>query len=91
MDDRDLMTRKDLDNIKTICSQRGTDLALMQQNINTMGGKVDKIEAKVDKFDEKLDKILAKKADKWVEKVIIWAGAVAGAAIITALMSLILK
>jgi cob(I)alamin adenosyltransferase len=88
-------TKEALEEIKTRCASRGTDLALMQQHQNTMGEKVDKIEAKVDKFDEKLDtlidKMSEKYASKWVESALKWAGAIAGAAIITALMRLIFK
>jgi hypothetical protein len=36
------------------------------------------------------EKAMDKKADKWVQNVIVWAGSVVGVAIIGALMSLIL-
>lgn len=37
------------------------------------------------------EKALEKKADKWVQNVIVWAGSVVGVAILGALMTLILK
>lgn len=88
-------TKEALDEIKIRCANRGTELALMRQDINTMKESMNKVESKVDKFDEKLDTILGglntKYANKWVENAILWGGMIVMAGVLTALMSLILK
>jgi len=40
---------------------------------------------------ELFEKAMEKKADKWVQQVIVWAGSIVGVAILGSLMTLILK
>lgn len=75
-----------------------TWMAKMEERNNHVDDKLDDILELVKKKDnncilhgESFQKKLDEKAGKWVEKVLIWAGAIVGGVILTALISLILK
>lgn len=54
-----------------------------------MNEKLINIEKMVVNFDQKLDQALSKKADKWVEKVLVWAGIATGTVVIGMLVRFI--
>ena len=68
-----------------------TRIALLEQSQTAMSKEISEIKKIVSGFDEKLDRALDKKANKWVERVLIWAGVTVGASILTYVVSSIIK
>lgn len=64
--------KTEINNIKALCATRGTQLALMQKNIEDTKEAVNKLDKKFDDFDKKLDtqfeRFNRQFAGKWVEK-----------------------
>lgn len=69
-------------------------LVALEINLNNMMEKLEQsiqdnkeahsaIMDSIKSFEEKLDIAIGKKADKWVEKVLIWAGMTIGAGVLT--------
>jgi hypothetical protein len=81
-------TKDRFNKINILCATRGEQIISMKDDILEVKESQKKTNQKLDEILEKLDK---KYASKWVEKVIIWAGAIIGTAVIGALMSLVLK
>lgn len=72
-----------------------TQIAVLETQMKNVIEKVDEGFSNNSKEHKELlalfEKALEKKADRWVQQVIIWAGSVVGVAILGALMTLILK
>ena len=65
-------------------------IAKLQENMTFMKQEISDIKEIVKGFDTKLDEALRKKADKWVEKVLIWAGVTCGAAILVIIVRFVI-
>lgn len=63
-------------------NQQDNKITKLETCFEFMNEKLTNIEKMVIKFDEKLDNALARKADKWVEKVLIWGGGIIGTSLI---------
>lgn len=72
-----------------------TQIAVLETQMKNVIEKVDEGFSQNSKEHKELlalfEKALDKKADKWVQNVIVWAGSIIGGAILVALMALILK
>ena len=68
-----------------------TRIALQEQQTKTIMDKLDNIIERFEKFEEKLDRALDKKADKWVETAVSWAGYTIVGAVLLALVYLVIK
>lgn len=66
-------------------------LAKLETNHTNLMEKIEEILTRFDKFEDKLDKALDKKANIWVEKVLIWLGVFIGAGILGYLGTLIIS
>ena len=66
-------------------------LSTLEANYKNMDEKIDNILSKFDKLEGKIDCALEKKAGKWVEGVIKWVGICIGAGILGYLGTLIVK
>ena len=66
-------------------------ISLQELTITNIMEKLDDILKRFDKFEEKLDSALDKKANIWVEKVLIWIGGLVATGILTYLGWLIIK
>ena len=71
-----------------------TKIAILETNITNIMEKLEEFQLDnkeqhtaimeaVNKLESKLDYAIGKKADKWVEKILIWAGMTIGAGILT--------
>lgn len=65
-------------------------LAKLETNHTNIMEKIEEILIRFDKFEDKLDRALDKKANIWVEKVLIWLGVFIGAGILGYLGTLII-
>lgn len=66
-------------------------LVKLETNHNNIMEKIEEILKRFDNFETKLDCALEKKANVWVEKVIVWLGIFIGAGVLTYFGSLIVK
>jgi len=76
-------------------SEINTEIALLKQEMKQIAKQVDEGFSTNSKEHRELvqlfENAMAKKAGKWVEKVLVWAGASIGLILIGSLMSLILN
>lgn len=63
-------------------NQQDNKITKLETCFEFMNEKLTNIEKMVYAFDAKLDQALSKKADKWVERVMIWAGITVGTVIV---------
>jgi len=66
-------------------------IAILETNHKNIMEKIEEILEKVDNLEKKLDCALDKKANIWVEKVLIWLGIIIGTGILGYIGSLIIK
>lgn len=66
-------------------------VAVLESEHQNIMEKFEELIKRFDSFEEKLDKALEKKADKWVEKLIIWLGIFIGTSLLSYLGYLIVK
>lgn len=70
------------------------EVAVINEKLDSQDKKLDSVLTMLDKHikeeESRYKEIMDKKADRWVEKVLVGAGSVIGVSIIGALMSLIL-
>lgn len=75
-------------------SELATQIAVLETQMKNIANKVDEgFKANSEEHKEMMQAFqdaIDKKAGRWVEKVLIWVGGIIGAAVLTAIMSLIL-
>lgn len=86
---------KDINILKQSCSTYEKDLAVMQEQITEIKDDIREIKENQEKYMQDMKEFMSKmaleKADKWVEKFLLWAGGIIGGAIILGILGLLAK